>query len=35
MLQWKHPRLAAVLVLLTALAASFGSWGWDSIVSWS
>jgi hypothetical protein len=35
MLQWKHPRLVAVLVLLTALAASFGSWGWDSIVSWS
>jgi hypothetical protein len=30
MLQWRNTRLFAVLVVLTALAASFGSWGWDS-----
>jgi hypothetical protein len=35
MLQWSNPRLVAVLVVLTTLAASFGSWGWDSFVSWS
>ena len=30
MLQWKNPRFMAVLVVLTSLAASFGSWGWHS-----
>jgi hypothetical protein len=35
MLQWRNTRLAAVLLVLTALAASFGSWGWESIGPWS
>ena len=30
MLQWKNPRFLVVLVVLTSLAASFGSWGWHS-----
>jgi ABC-type multidrug transport system permease subunit len=35
MLQWRNTRLAAVLAVLTALAASFGSWGWELFRSWS
>jgi hypothetical protein len=34
MLQWRNTRLVAVLVVLTTLAASFGSWGWHYL-SWS
>jgi hypothetical protein len=33
MLQWKNPRFIALLVVLTSLAASFGSWGWQ-LLSW-
>jgi hypothetical protein len=33
-LQWRNTRLVAVLVVLTTLAASFGSWGWHHL-SWS
>jgi hypothetical protein len=35
MLQWRNTRLVAVLLVLTALAASFGSWGWDLFGNWS
>jgi len=31
MLQWRNPRLVGVLVVLTALAASLGSWGWHAL----
>jgi hypothetical protein len=34
MLQWRNTRLA-VLLVLTALAASFGSWGWESFPGWN
>lgn len=33
MLQWKNPRLFIVLVALSALATTFGSWGWN-LLSW-
>jgi hypothetical protein len=33
MLQWKNPRLIAVLMVAGSLAASFGSWGWE-LLSW-
>jgi hypothetical protein len=35
MLQWRSTRLVAVLLVLTAFAAGFGSWGWDSFPGWS
>lgn len=28
MLQWKNPKLAAILVILGSLAATLGNWGW-------
>ena len=28
MLQWKNPRLVALLVALTTVAAALGQWGW-------
>jgi hypothetical protein len=28
MLQWKNPRLVALLVALATVATAFGQWGW-------
>jgi hypothetical protein len=34
MLQWKSPRLLAVLIALAGLAAALGSWDWLANWGW-
>jgi hypothetical protein len=35
MLQWKNPRLLALLVALAAVATAIGNWGWHVTWGWS
>jgi hypothetical protein len=35
MLQWKNPRLLALLVALAAVAMAIGNWGWHVTWGWS
>jgi hypothetical protein len=35
MLQWKNPRLLALLVALAVVAMAIGNWGWQITWGWS
>lgn len=35
MLQWKNPRLLALLVVLAVVAMAIGNWGWQLTWGWS